>query len=236
VARSLPTIAPGLRPEDIIAALAEQLGPARCARLDALAAMRIEGTAVVLEDLFDPHNYGAVLRSCESFGIEHVHTINTRNRFRVSARVTQGSERWLSIHRHGDVEPAVLAVRAAGYRLLAAVPDGGIALDDIDPRERVALAFGNEHAGLSTGLRARCDGEFRVPMHGATQSLNVSVSVAVALYVTTAARRRALGRPGDLDPGALLELRARYYASDTRGYEPIVQRWLAERDRPGRER
>jgi tRNA (guanosine-2'-O-)-methyltransferase len=95
----------------------------------------------------------------------------------------------------------------------------------------MALAFGNEHAGLSAGLRELCDGEFAIPMYGASQSFNVSVSLAVSLHVATEARRRHVGGRGDLAPDELLRLRARYYYSDLRGARAIIERSRIE---PGR--
>lgn len=221
----------GLEPEEVIAACAPLLEPGRAARLDAVAAARISGLACVIEELLDPHNYGAVLRSSEAMGVGQVYTINGRNRFRVSPRVTQGCERWLDVHRFEALAPAVDALRRAGYRLLAAVPGAPLALDEIDPLQRNALCFGNEHLGLSPALRALCDGEFRIPMHGMSQSLNVSVSVAVSLSSLTTARRRALGRDGDLDEAERLRLRARFYAGEVRDVRAVVARLRADRGR-----
>src|SRR5438552_1244185 len=93
--RSLPPLDPDLDPAEVIAALGPVLEEGRAAKLDAVAAARLGGVTLVIEDLIDPHNYGAVLRSAESMGLLHVHTINARNRFRVSPRVTQNCERWL---------------------------------------------------------------------------------------------------------------------------------------------
>jgi tRNA (guanosine-2'-O-)-methyltransferase len=120
-------------------------------------------------------------------------------------------------------------VRAQGYRLLVAVPGATLAVGDLDPLVPTALAFGNEHLGITPALRDAADGAFAIPMHGCSQSFNVSVSVAVALHVLTEARRRALGKGGDLDERGRFALRARYYARDLRGAEEIVQRYLARR-------
>lgn len=225
--RTLPPLPPDLAPNEVIDALRPVLGEARAAKLDAVAAGRLASVAVVIEDLLDPHNYGAVLRSCEAMGALHVYSINARHRFRVSPRVTQGCERWLDIHTFTDAGDCIAALHESGLRVLAAVPGAALSLDDIEtqhPREPIALAFGNEHLGLTPAFRALCDGEFSIPMTGASQSLNVSVSVAVSLYAATAARRRSLGRPGDLPPDEELRLRARYYAADVRGAKGIVER------------
>ena len=230
--RRLPPLDEDLDPAEVIAALAPIVGAPRAARLDALAAARLDGVACVLEDLHDPHNAGAALRSCEAFGIQRVHLLSDRQRFRTSVRVTQGCERWLDVQRHFSVEEMVDAIRAEGLELRCAVPGAACRVDEIDPHRRVALAFGNEHIGVSPRLRALCDGEFSIPMRGAAQSLNVSVSVALSLYVAAEARRRALGRSGDLDAQSVLRLRARFYLSSVRGYRAIIER---ERERDRRE-
>ena len=215
-------------PADVVAALAPLIGEARSARIDRVAAARLGGVAAVLEELHDPHNTGACLRSCEAMGVHQVHLIHARGRFRTSARVTQGCEKWLAIERHGDGEACARAVRRRGMKLYAAVPGAARTLWQLDPLAPTALAFGNEHTGLSPALRAACDGEFQIPMHGASQSLNVSVSVAVSIAVHAERRRQALGRPGDLDEAAATALRARYYALEVRGWRAAVARFVSE--------
>jgi tRNA (guanosine-2'-O-)-methyltransferase len=216
-------------PRDVCAAIAPLLGETRTAKLDAVAAGRLAGVAAVLEDIRDPHNAGAVLRSCEAMGVLGVHLISVRQRFRTSMRVTQGSEKWLELSRHASAKACADALHAAGYALYAAVPGGALTVGEIDPLQKSALIFGNEHLGLSPELRALSDGEFRIPMFGFSQSLNVSVSAAISLSALCAARRRAIGRDGDLEVDQLNALRARYYARDIRGWEAIVERFVRER-------
>ena len=218
-------------PADVVAALAPLVGEERAARIEAVAAGRLAGVVAVLEDLRDPHNAGAALRSAEAMGVLGVYVISSRQRFRTSPRVTQGCEKWLEVHRHGSAATCATALRARGVKLLAAVPEARLTVEELDPFTPTALAFGNEHTGLSPELRALADGEFRIPMHGFSQSLNVSVSVAVTLHVRSEARRRALGRASDLDGDALLALRARYYARDVRNATLVVERFIDDRRR-----
>ena len=215
-------------PADVVAALYPLLGAERAAKLDAVAAGRLRGVVCVLEDLRDPHNAGAALRSCEAMGVLGVHIITVRQRFRTSVRVTQGSEKWLEVERHASVASSLQALSRRGVRVLAAMPGAPATLEELDPRVPTALAFGNEHVGLSPELLALADGQFRIPMHGCSQSLNVSVSVAVSLHVLSEARRRALGQPGDLDAREVMALRARYYARDLRNAAAVVARACIE--------
>jgi len=210
----------------IVSALRPHLLPGRAARLDAVAEARLLGIQPVLDDLRDPHNAGAVLRSCEAMGVLCVHVLSRRHLFRTATRVTQGCEKWLKLERWSAAPPLGRALRSAGIRLYVGVPQSRVHLADLDVSQPIALGFGNEHTGISPELREIADGEFTISMYGCSQSLNVSVSAAIALQHVTEARRRVLGRSGDLDPEALTGLRARYYASDLREPEQIVARYL----------
>ena len=229
--RHLPPLDGDLAPADVIAALRPVLGEERATRLDGIAAARLRGIACVMEDIHDPHNAGAVLRSCEAMGVQEVHIASVTNRFRTSTRVTQGCERWLDVHRHTSVADTIAAVHNAGYRLYCAVPGAALSVDEIEvqsPGARIALAFGHEHTGLSPQLRDRADGDFSVPMHGASQSLNVSVCAAVSLHTVTESRRRTLGQKSDLSAPEIELLRARFYASDVRGHRLVIARWRSD--------
>jgi tRNA (guanosine-2'-O-)-methyltransferase len=216
-------------PEDVIAALGEVLGAERAARLDAAAASRLGGVVVVLENLHDPHNGGAALRSSEAVGLYEVRIVGTPLRF--SERVTQGCEKWLDLHSDPDIDACARELKARGFRLYAAVPGARSALEELDPTAPAAFLIGNEHAGLTPRARALADREFRIPLHGFSQSVNLSVATALTVYTHATRRRRALGRDGDLDEAALKKLRAAYYAKDLRGADAIVERWRRERGR-----
>src|SRR5439155_835797 len=122
-------------------------------------------------------------------------------------------------------------LKARGFRLYAAVPGAACALEELDPVEPAAFLIGNEHAGLTPRARALADREFRIPLHGFSQSVNLSVATALTVFTHAARRRRALGRDGDLDGAALKKLRAAWYASDLRGADAIVERWRRDRAR-----
>jgi tRNA (guanosine-2'-O-)-methyltransferase len=211
---------------EVIAALGKVLLPERAARLDQVAAGRLAGLTVVLENLYDPHNGGAALRSCEAMGLHAVHVVESRERFRVASKITQGCDKWLDVHRHGDMASCAAALRAQGFRLYGAVPGAALALDQLDPHQPAALLLGNEHAGLSPEARGACDAEFSIPLFGFSQSLNLSVATALCVFTHAERRRRALGRNGDLDEAALLQLRARYYAREIRGAAEILRHHL----------
>ena len=209
-------------PARVIDALAPILGDERRARLDEVVAARLAGVAVVLENLFDPHNGGAALRSCEAFGLLHVHVVGQPLTF--SERVTQGCEKWLDVDEHASIKALAPSLKAAGYRLCAAVPGARIALEALDPIAPAAFLIGNEHDGLSPAARALCDVEYALPMHGFSESVNLSVAAALTIYTHARRRREALGRTGDLDDTAAARLRASYYARAVQGAAAVVRR------------
>jgi tRNA (guanosine-2'-O-)-methyltransferase len=208
----------------VIEALSEHIGEERRAKIDRVAASRLSGLVVVLEHLSDPHNGGAALRSCEAVGVLEVRVVGGALPF--SERVTQGCDKWLDIVRDRDVESCGEALRARGFKLYAAVPGATTRLDELDPLAPAAFLVGNEHEGLTARARALADREFTIPMHGFSQSVNLSVATAITVYTHATRRRAALGRDGDLDDDAVLALRARWYKKDLRGADAILQRKL----------
>jgi tRNA (guanosine-2'-O-)-methyltransferase len=217
--------------EITIAALAPHLSDERREKIDRVAASRLAGVVVVLENLIDPHNGGAALRSCEAIGLLEIRVVG--GGFRVSERVSQGCDKWLDIAQDRDIDACASALKSRGFRLYAAVPGATTALDEIDALAPTAFMIGNEHEGLTPRARALCDGEFAIPMYGFSQSVNLSVATALCVYTHAQRRRRALRRSGDLEGDALLSLRADYYRRDLRGADAIVARHVAQRGTKG---
>jgi len=211
-------------PAAVCATLAPLLLDERRVRIDGAAAARLGGLRVVIENLHDPHNGAAVLRSAEAFGIQRVDVIESVEPFRFSSVVTQGCEKWLDVVRHATLAGAVAAIRADGFALYAAVPDAAATVEDLDFVRPAAVMIGNEHAGLTAEAIAAADVVFGIPMPGMTRSLNLSVATALIAERAAQLRRRAIGRPGDLDEAAVLALRARFYAASVRGADVVLAR------------
>jgi tRNA (guanosine-2'-O-)-methyltransferase len=211
-------------PTRVCAALGPLLLDERRARIDEAAAARLGGLRIVIENLHDPHNGAAVLRSAEAFGLQRVEVIESVEPFRFSSTVTQGCEKWLDLVRRPTLAAAVAGLRGDGFRIYAAVPGATATVDDLDFSRPAAVMVGNEHAGLTPEAIAAADVPFSIPMAGMTRSLNLSVATALIVERAAALRRRALGRPGDLDEAAVLALRARFYAASVRGAELVLAR------------
>jgi tRNA (guanosine-2'-O-)-methyltransferase len=211
----------------------EVLGPLLLAerreRIDAVLSLRLGGLRVAIENLHDPHNGAAVLRSAEAFGVQRVDVTESVKPFRFSGTVTQGCEKWLDIVRHPTHGEAVKTLRHDGFAIYAAVPGAAASLDDLDFGRRAAILVGNEQVGLSPEATASADACFGIPMAGMTRSLNLSVAAALITERAAERRRRALGVPGDLDARTQLVLRARFYAASVRGAEAVLARYLDRR-------
>ncbi len=211
----------------MLAAATPLVSRERAARIETVLDTRLTSVTAVLENLHDPHNGAAALRSIEACGLAGLSVIETAERFRAESGVTIGCQKWLQLDRYTDTPACAAALHDRGFKLYAAVPGAERSLDDIDVSEPVAVVVGNEHEGLTDSAVAACDGEFSIPMHGFTQSFNLSVSVALCVYNLANRRRAALGRPGDLEAQERARLRARWYALGIRGIAGIVDRHVA---------
>jgi len=164
-------------------------------RLQEVLTERTAHVRVVLEDVYQGHNASAVLRSCDCFGIQHVHFIENRNRLKISEDVAMGSSNWLSIHRHqhstNNTIETLAQLKAMGYRIVATTPHEKSSMLDALPVDKpLALVFGTEIDGITQDVYATADEFVRIPMYGFTESFNVSVSAALSLYEITRRARK----------------------------------------------
>ena len=215
----------------VIRTLAPLIADRRRRRIERVLARRLASVTVLIERPYDPHNAAAVLRSCEAFGLFHVHIVPYDGHFSFSPAVTQNADKWLNIYLHPTIEAACDFLERCGFACWAALPPpldarppaAGLEVPVAGP---LALVFGNEHEGLSAAGERRCSGRFHLPMFGFSESLNLSVSAALALRDVVSRRRRALGRAGDLPPGARARLRAAYYVRSVSHAVPLICRTL----------
>jgi tRNA (guanosine-2'-O-)-methyltransferase len=172
-------------------------------RLEAVIAGRLGSVTLLLDELADPHNRAAIVRSCDAFGVQQLHCLQPGHEFSVHHGVAAGTERWVDVCQHVSPKAAVEAVRSRGFELVLTHPEGKLLPEDLAARPRVALILGNEHRGVDPVFEARADTSVRIPMRGFVESLNVSVSAAILLAAATR------GRAGDLEPSARRHLYAR---------------------------
>ncbi len=184
----------------------------RKARIESVVEARLQSVTVVLDRLLDPHNTAAVLRTAEGLGLARVHLVAHQAADGLAhRRVTQDAHKWLDVETHASGALAARRLRESGFAVWAGHLDRAARLYSELPADRpMALVFGNEHEGPSPETLAACTGTFRIPMAGFTQSFNVSVAAGIALAHLATARRRLLGRPGDLPEEARVQLRDRF--------------------------
>ncbi len=157
---------------------------------------RTRHITVVLEDIFQPHNASAVLRSADLTGIQDIHIIENRNHYHVNPEVAMGSSKWLNLIKYNSAEnntlAAYAALREAGYRIVATTPHtNDQTLEEIPLDGKMALVFGTELKGLSEMAIAEADEYLRIPMYGFTESYNISVSAALTLFTLTEKMRKS---------------------------------------------
>ncbi len=167
-----------------IARLAEFMLEERFGTLRRAASMRTRYMTVLAENMFHGQNAAALVRHCEAFGLQRMHTVETFCKFEPSAAVMRGTDRWVDVVRHASTAEAVAALKGAGYRIVATTPHR----EDTTPetfdvtRGPFVLVFGTEHAGISDEIVAAADEFLRIPMCGMVESLNVSASAAILIY------------------------------------------------------
>ncbi len=149
---------------------------------------------VVLENIHDPHNVSAILRSADAVGIDKVYLIYNTNKFPKINKISSGSaKKWIELERFDNVKDCFKQIRKNKFKIYSSHIDDNrktLSLYNLNMSGKIALVFGNEHTGVSEDVKKYSDKGFMIPMHGMTQSLNVSVAVAVCLY--EALRQREL--------------------------------------------
>ena len=148
---------------------------------------RTRNITVVLEDIFQSQNASAVIRTCECMGIQDVHIVENITNYSINPRVLKGSNKWIDIIKHrsktaSSTVEVFKQLKEAGYRIIVTDPGKDcIPIEEINVRDKIAMVFGNELRGISKEALALCDEKVKIPMYGFTESLNISVSVAICL-------------------------------------------------------
>jgi tRNA (guanosine-2'-O-)-methyltransferase len=202
----------------------------RIDRLKQIVARRTRSLTVVLDGTHDPHNLSAVVRSCEGFGLLDLWVVETHARFRTNSRVAQGAEKWLDIHRYDDPAACTRELVNRGFELWVADAEfAGADVAGLPWEKKIALVFGNEHEGVSPVVDRAATGRFSIPMHGFSQSLNVSVAAGISLAIGVRERERRLGRIGDLSDAEQSELIAEWERRSVRCADKILAHLKSKR-------
>jgi tRNA (guanosine-2'-O-)-methyltransferase len=159
--------------------------PERKNRLTSVLDKRQGNITILLENVFDPHNVSAVMRTCDAVGLQDIYVLNTKipPHKKWGAKSSSSAAKWLTVHQFDNATECFSSLRKRYSTILTThLSSDAISLHKIDFTKSIALVFGNEHSGVSDEIRALADGNFIIPQVGIIQSLNISVACAVTLY------------------------------------------------------
>ena len=159
--------------------------PERYNRLTTVLNKRQPDLTVVLENVFDPHNISAVMRTCDAVGVQDIYILNNRipPHKKWGYRSSSTAAEWLTIHQFENVDECFAALRKNYKKIYAThLGEDSINLHKLDLTDPVALVFGNETFGVSDEIVKLVDGNFIIPQFGIIKSLNISVACAISLY------------------------------------------------------
>ena len=184
---------------------------------------------ILTENTYHAQNASALVRHCEAFGVQDIHTIVTRCKFNPNVNIVRGTDKWIDLHRHRTTAEAIADLKGRGYRIVATTPHR----EDKTPEtfdvaaSPFVLVFGTEHAGISDEIVAAADEFLRIPMCGMVESLNVSASAAILIYMLSS-RMRETVPDWRLTAGKRAEILYRWTFASVRDAEAILRRKYPE--------
>jgi len=207
--------------------------PERTEKFKRVASKRQANLTVVLENVHDLHNIGAVMRTCDSVGIQEIFILNTEShlteeRIHLAAKSSSGARKWVDVNFYTKPKPCFEHLRKKyEFVLCTHMAEDSKSLYDLDLTTSVALLFGNEHAGVTKETLELCDGNFLIPQVGMVQSLNISVACAVSIY--EAKRQRLAKGFYEENPTMTKEEQAALYDTYARRHELKIKNKFAPR-------
>ncbi|MBR4046229.1 MAG: RNA methyltransferase [Alistipes sp.] len=180
---------------------------------------------ILTENMFHPQNASAIMRHCEAFGIQQIHTVEDRCKFDPSVNIVRGTQKWVDVEHHDNTHEALKALKAEGYRIVATTPHRCSATpESFDvTKGKFALVFGTEHAGISDEVIEAADDFLMIPMCGMVESLNVSASAAILIYMLSERIRQTVDG-WQLSDAEQLKLLTRWTMSSVRDFEGILHK------------
>jgi tRNA (guanosine-2'-O-)-methyltransferase len=159
--------------------------PERRAKLESVLSKRQNDITIVLENVFDPHNISAVMRTCDAVGVQELYVLNTKipRHKKWGTKSSSSAAKWLTVHQFDNAQECFFELRKRYSKILTThLSSDAVNLYEINFTQPLALVFGNEHSGVSEEIRSLADGNFIIPQVGIIRSLNISVACAVTLY------------------------------------------------------
>ncbi|MBC7530723.1 MAG: RNA methyltransferase [Oligoflexus sp.] len=199
--------------------LSPRLAEARRTRMMQIVLERTAYIRLCLQDVHDPHNVGACMRTAEANGVQYCDFVNLYQKFpKTTSTVARGANTWLDLSRFRDHEAYVRGLKERGYKIAAAYPTQcSYELDTLPIDQPTAVVLGNEGEGLHDAWAPHIDYRFSIPMYGMTESYNVSVSAALILYSLVQRCRKAI--PSD------------EFFLPEKAQHALLNRWVAKHSR-----
>lgn len=205
----------------------------RWERINTVIDKRTRYISVILEDIYQPHNASAVLRSCDCFGIQDVHIVENKNEFSPNQGITIGADKWISLHSYNkpgknNTKHCYRQLKKQGYKIIATTPhEDDVTIDEVSLDQKMALVFGAELTGLSDHALEYADGYAKIPMVGFSESFNISVSAALCLY-DLSTRLRKSRDDWKLEESEKLDLRLNWLKKSVRAPDKLIKRYMEE--------
>ncbi len=217
--------------EERIAYLREFMTEERRETLERVLGMRTRYMTILTENTFHPQNASALVRHCEAFGVQNLHTVETRCKFNPNLNIVRGTDKWIELVRHCSTAEALASLKADGYRIVATTPHReSCTPESFDvTKGKFVLVFGTEHAGISDEVMGAADEFLRIPMCGMVESLNVSASAAILIYQLSARMREQVPRElWQLPAEEYIEILYRWSRGSVRDAQGILNRHFGD--------
>lgn len=214
--------------QKLLAYLENIISPERKERFIQILEERTNYITVAVEDVFQMHNTSAVIRSCDAFGIQTAHLIEDRFGKRLDKNIAMGAQQWVNTPRYSTTSDALEHLKKEGYKIVATSPHtDSYLLDDFRIDGKTALFFGTERDGLTKEVLDNADSYIKVPMVGFSESLNISVSVAIILQQLTT-RLKKMDVQWQLTDEEKLGLRLDWTKKSIKSIDDIMERYAQE--------
>lgn len=201
------------------------------ALIDRVLAQRTRYLSVVVEDIYQSQNASAVLRTCECLGIQDFHVIENHTRYEINKRVVMGASKWVNVIRHrqkgiNNTLACYRQLKEKGYRVVATVPTAdAVPLDELPIDQKLAIVLGNELRGLSKEAIEEADLKSCIPLHGFTESFNISVTAAIYLHALMG-RLRESEKAWGLGRDELIDLKLEWFRKTVKRAEVLEKEFL----------
>ena len=233
--------APDALQETVVAHLKPLMKEDRLQKMEQVLSQRTQALTVLIENVYQPQNASAVLRTAEAIGLQSVYIVEKDHRYDVSPQVVMGADKWLDLHYApgeavcgGDNTLAHYALlRRRGYRIAATCwTEDAVPIQELDLSTPLALAFGTELTGLSQTAIEAADIRTYIPMYGFTQSFNISVAAALCLHYLRPEMERRHPQLMPLKPQTYRRVLVQWMAASLRLGEDLLKPYFQHPDLP----